>query len=350
MKLILVVVYSLLLHTLHHNTKTNYNLLLNGNFEQNSHQFPLHWSPDHYFQREFPHFVKNFTDPENPSMQSQSIRITSFRPFLLTQGVFVEMNPTLGIKSSLKLSYYHMVWNVRYGAIATMMLSIRYADGTILPVWRRVPMNHHAHWMRDCVKIPFRKPIVEVIVGIGARYIRPLDASHRYTFGVYFDNISLKMEGEDLKNYEKCEEIHELTPLQNFQIIPFRFNASIPTEKNDLSIVTQLTKDRIPNLTKLAEIYNGPISACIYVDSLADVEVFKDQWIDKYPVLKKHVSFHIVIAAETNQQRGLDSGYPVNLLRNVAKKYAETDYILYLDVDFVVPQNFRDSVKDGKIR
>ena len=39
--------------------------------------------------------------------------------------------------------------------------------------------------------------------------------------------------------------------------------------------------------------------------------------------------------------------YPINFLRNIALNYVKTDFVFYLDVDFIPSENFLDKVPDA---
>lgn len=120
-----------------------------------------------------------------------------------------------------------------------------------------------------------------------------------------------------------------------------------------MSIVTQLTVDRLPYLTRNVKSYLGPVSASVYIRNPQDLKDLQKAW-DETPIFRKYVTFHLVHKLkdeEGNPRKSTRNAhfYPVNYLRNVARKFATTDYVLYLDCDFVVSKGLHKDIKDGKI-
>lgn len=117
--------------------------------------------------------------------------------------------------------------------------------------------------------------------------------------------------------------------------------------------MTQLTIDRLPYLTRNVKSYNGPVSAAVYIRDEKDLEVLKKYW-DETPIFKKHVTFHLVHRLKDepgNPRKSTRNAhfYPVNYLRNIARKHATTDYVLYLDCDFVLSKGLHKDITNGKI-
>jgi hypothetical protein len=70
--------------------------------------------------------------------------------------------------------------------------------------------------------------------------------------------------------------------------------------------------------------------------------------------MRKYCDLHLVFA---HKFHGVDSPlsnifsftYPVNYLRNIARKYARTEFILYIDIDFILPSNLLEYTSNGKL-
>ncbi|KAI9485408.1 MAG: glycosyl-transferase for dystroglycan-domain-containing protein [Benjaminiella poitrasii] len=122
------------------------------------------------------------------------------------------------------------------------------------------------------------------------------------------------------------------------QIIPYYYKSDLNTTGEDITIVTLVTRNRIPNLSRLATKYQGPISATIHIsnDDEGDftLEILQ-QAMDKNSDMRKHVDVH-VIRDEFDRE--------LNLWRNIAKLFARTEYVLQLDIDFYPSTDIRRSV------
>ncbi|KAG1028860.1 hypothetical protein G6F25_012374 [Rhizopus arrhizus] len=122
------------------------------------------------------------------------------------------------------------------------------------------------------------------------------------------------------------------------KIIPYYYKAEMDMESKDITIVTLVTRNRIPNLARLAKKYKGPISTTIHISDDEEgeytLEVLEDT-IEKSPEMRKYVDVHIV-RDEFDRE--------LNLWRNVAKLFARTDYVMLLDIDFYPCSNLRDNV------
>ncbi|KAI8066245.1 glycosyl-transferase for dystroglycan-domain-containing protein [Gilbertella persicaria] len=122
------------------------------------------------------------------------------------------------------------------------------------------------------------------------------------------------------------------------QIIPYYYKSELNMTGEDITIVTLVTRNRIPNLARLATQYQGPISATIHISNDEEGEYTLDmlqQAMDKSPNMRKFVDIHVV-RDEFDRE--------LNLWRNVAKLFARTDYVMQLDIDFYPCTDIRRSV------
>uniref|UniRef100_A0A8C4HF85 Glycosyltransferase-like protein LARGE2 n=1 Tax=Dicentrarchus labrax TaxID=13489 RepID=A0A8C4HF85_DICLA len=101
-----------------------------------------------------------------------------------------------------------------------------------------------------------------------------------------------------------------------------------PTEDDtDVTLVAQLSMDRLQMLEAICKHWEGPISLALYMSD-AEAQQFL-RYAQASEVLKnrKNVGYHIVYKE--------GQFYPVNLVRNVALKNANTPYVFLTDVDFL---------------
>lgn len=100
-----------------------------------------------------------------------------------------------------------------------------------------------------------------------------------------------------------------------------------PTGDNDVTLVAQLSMDRLQILEALCLHWEGPLSISLYAtDSEAQYIV---QYLQRSEILKhsRKLGLHIVYKDGTL--------YPVNYLRNVALDNVKTPYVLLSDADFL---------------
>ncbi|KAI8879530.1 glycosyltransferase family 49 protein [Backusella circina FSU 941] len=125
-------------------------------------------------------------------------------------------------------------------------------------------------------------------------------------------------------------------------IIPYYYKAEEDFEEKDITIVTLVTRNRIPNLARLATQYKGPISTTIHVSDDDEGEYTLDmlqQAMEQNPYMRQYVDVHVV-RDEFDRE--------LNLWRNVAKLFVRTEYVLLLDIDFYPCTDFRSNVLKNK--
>lgn len=122
------------------------------------------------------------------------------------------------------------------------------------------------------------------------------------------------------------------------QIIPYYFKAEQNMTAEDITIVTLVTRNRIPNLARLATQYQGPISATIHISDDEDGDYTLDilqQAMERNAAMRQYVDVHIV-RDEFDRE--------LNFWRNIAKLFARTEYVMQLDIDFYPCTEIRKSV------
>uniref|UniRef100_A0AAX7VSM5 LARGE xylosyl- and glucuronyltransferase 2 n=1 Tax=Astatotilapia calliptera TaxID=8154 RepID=A0AAX7VSM5_ASTCA len=116
-----------------------------------------------------------------------------------------------------------------------------------------------------------------------------------------------------------------------------------PTEDNtDITLVAQLSMDRLQMLEAICKHWEGPISLALYMSD-AEAQQFL-RYAQASEVLKnrKNVGYHIVYKE--------GQFYPVNLVRNVALKNANTPYVFLTDVDFLPMYGLYDYLRKSVVQ
>nr|XP_033784341.1 LARGE xylosyl- and glucuronyltransferase 2 isoform X2 [Geotrypetes seraphini] len=99
------------------------------------------------------------------------------------------------------------------------------------------------------------------------------------------------------------------------------------TEEADVTLVAQLSMDRLQMLEMICKHWEGPMSLALY---MSDAEAQQFLYYAQASELLKNrtnIGYHIVYRE--------GQFYPVNLLRNVALKNALTPYVFLMDIDFL---------------
>jgi hypothetical protein len=104
---------------------------------------------------------------------------------------------------------------------------------------------------------------------------------------------------------------------------------TLPLRRDDITLLTHLSTSYLSKLKLQAEWWHGPISAAIVVTNESEAKDLLD-FIKANQAILRMTSFHVLVEANSEP-----NSYPYNILRNMAMREAESDYILALDVDFV---------------
>ncbi|CAK1542703.1 unnamed protein product [Leptosia nina] len=97
----------------------------------------------------------------------------------------------------------------------------------------------------------------------------------------------------------------------------------------DVTLVLQLSMDRLQFLERLVKYWDGPLSAAIYLSDceVTKLESFIRDWSDTLS-FRRNIGYHLVFKHDSVH-------YPVNYLRNVALENVNTPYVFLMDADFV---------------
>eukprot|EP01080_Neovahlkampfia_damariscottae_P001576 gene1576-12701_t len=274
----------------------------------------------------------------------------------LVQAIFLKESDQKNEKKNILISFSYLISEMNPRDIKgkiVMYINIKYTDGTILPIWFYPIEKEYKKmkdWKRSCLLVPYLKKIENIVISFGI-------FDFKEKFEIYLDSFSIKLISNNLKKETKyCTSQRYLErTTQDFFLKSNYFQSEIQPKKNELTIVTQLSVDRLEYLLKTTNIYNGPISASIYIQNFEEFKKLQKFWIENKS-FRRFTTIHLVFNLNYKQLDNPRSGekyvpysYPVNYLRNIARKYSKTDYVLYIDCDFIVPSNLYDEIADGKL-
>ena len=115
----------------------------------------------------------------------------------------------------------------------------------------------------------------------------------------------------------------------------------IEPERNDVTLVTQLSMDRLPMLGPLCEQWNGPMSVALYASDAESQQFLLNLYSAESSTLQtcRGTALHIVYKE--------GQFYPVNYLRNVALENVKTPYVFLTDIDFLPMPDLYSYIKEA---
>ncbi|XP_026643574.1 LARGE xylosyl- and glucuronyltransferase 2 [Microtus ochrogaster] len=140
-----------------------------------------------------------------------------------------------------------------------------------------------------------------------------------------------------LNEEEPCFEFRQQQLTVHRVHITFLPHQPPPPRPHDVTLVAQLSMDRLQMLEALCRHWPGPMSLALYLTD-AEAQQFL-HFVETSPVLsaRKDVAYHIVY-----REGPL---YPVNQLRNVALAQALTPYVFLSDIDFLPAYSLYDYLR-----
>ncbi|XP_035209861.1 LARGE xylosyl- and glucuronyltransferase 2-like isoform X2 [Stegodyphus dumicola] len=110
---------------------------------------------------------------------------------------------------------------------------------------------------------------------------------------------------------------------------------------NQVTLVTQVSMDRLSTLERSLHMWDGPVSLVIYV-ATKHSEKLEYEWQRLY-IQKKLKNLKLLSSSHVTLAFGnsFNDDYPINALRNIAIRKVKTKYMLLLDADFQPSPDFQ---------
>eukprot|EP01080_Neovahlkampfia_damariscottae_P010940 gene10940-3646_t len=266
--------------------------------------------------------------------------------------------PTPEIKryrGNFLMSFSHLAENIQ-GSF-WMFGKIRYSDGSYFPIYLFGDSKDHNELRTDCALIPSMNKDIEVIdISFGLEtekvdekpgFFEKFWKKRRH---IFITNAHFDINPDVKKN--KCDNLKIIKPFPQRKIQP---NYKVPLKKfphNDATICLQLSIERLLLIPIHMKQYGGPFSISIYIQEPNEVDKVDELWENNENV-RNQCAIHLIYRLPKDYDSPLVYhkmlNYPVNLLRNIARKYSKTEFILYLDADFVVSPNLYKRTTNGQI-
>ena len=133
----------------------------------------------------------------------------------------------------------------------------------------------------------------------------------------------------DNQSYDACIKFRTVAKLKH-RTHPFFLSTSPQSHvnaTNQVTLISQLSMDRLQMLEPLCHHWKGPMSVAVYASDAEAVKLFNYVTSQKCFQERSNIAMHVVYVESPF--------YPVNYLRNVALDHLTTKYAFLLDIDFL---------------
>ncbi|NXA36370.1 LARG2 glucuronyltransferase, partial [Eudromia elegans] len=111
------------------------------------------------------------------------------------------------------------------------------------------------------------------------------------------------------------------------------------TDPTDVTLVAQLSMDRLQMLEAICKHWAGPISLALYMSDAEAQQFLRYAQASEVLSARRNVAYHIVYKE--------GQFYPINLLRNVALANTQTPYVFLTDIDFLPMYGLYDYLRNS---
>ncbi|NWU52449.1 LARG2 glucuronyltransferase, partial [Dromas ardeola] len=110
-------------------------------------------------------------------------------------------------------------------------------------------------------------------------------------------------------------------------------------DPTDVTLVAQLSMDRLQMLEAICKHWAGPISLALYMSDAEAQQFLRYAQASEVLSARRNVAYHIVYKE--------GQFYPINLLRNVALANTQTPYVFLTDIDFLPMYGLYDYLRNS---
>ncbi|XP_073514949.1 xylosyl- and glucuronyltransferase LARGE2 isoform X1 [Phyllobates terribilis] len=116
----------------------------------------------------------------------------------------------------------------------------------------------------------------------------------------------------------------------------------LPEDPTDVTLVAQLSMDRLQMLELICRHWEGPVSLALYLSDAEAQQFLRYAQASEVLQSRTNIGYHVVYKE--------GQLYPVNLLRNVALRNAQTLYVFLSDIDFLPMYGLYESLRKSIIQ
>ncbi|XP_072033911.1 xylosyl- and glucuronyltransferase LARGE1-like [Amphiura filiformis] len=141
-------------------------------------------------------------------------------------------------------------------------------------------------------------------------------------------NMTLQEELSKLDEDDQCYEFRrERILMHRTHLYYLDFQYTPKSDGNDVTLVAQLSMDRLQMLEAICKHWEGPISLALYMSDAEAQQFLRYALSSDVLMARKNIGYHVVYKD--------GQFYPVNFLRNTALRQVTTPYVFLSDIDFL---------------
>ncbi|EMP33166.1 Glycosyltransferase-like protein LARGE1 [Chelonia mydas] len=149
-----------------------------------------------------------------------------------------------------------------------------------------------------------------------------------YEYEPASDNTDLQKQLSELDEDDLCYEFRrERFTVHRTHLYFLHYEYEPASDNTDVTLVAQLSMERLQMLEAICKHWEGPISLALYLSDAEAQQFLRYAQGSEVLMSRRNVGYHIVYKE--------GQFYPVNLLRNVAMKHISTPYMFLSDIDFL---------------
>ncbi|KAM4747639.1 xylosyl- and glucuronyltransferase LARGE1 isoform 3-T3 [Rhinophrynus dorsalis] len=170
-------------------------------------------------------------------------------------------------------------------------------------------------------------------------------SDHTRSEQCYRDVSDLKLQKQlsELDEDDLCYEFRrERFTVHRTHLYFLHYEYEPTLDDTDVTLVAQLSMDRLQMLEAICKHWEGPISLALYLSDAEAQQFLRYAQGSEVLLNRRNVGYHIVYKE--------GQFYPVNLLRNVAMKHVSTPYMFLSDIDFLPMYGLYESLRKSVIQ
>ncbi|XP_059578767.1 xylosyl- and glucuronyltransferase LARGE2 isoform X2 [Alligator mississippiensis] len=145
---------------------------------------------------------------------------------------------------------------------------------------------------------------------------------------------------EDLDEDDSCYDFRRQHLTQHrIHLFFLQYEFMALSDPVDVTLVAQLSMDRLQMLEAICKHWAGPISLALYMSDAEAQQFLRYAQASEVLSSRRNIAYHIVYKE--------GQFYPINLLRNVALTNAQTPYVFLTDIDFLPMYSLYDYLRSS---